>query len=129
MTSRRTILQSLAAAVASGKSAAQAVEKEISGIGAAGVAALNAAEVNMPTPGMYADPPSIAPGLEAVHRIRRYLELMHGQDYFHPVPAITAIKSYSPWYRAHKMAELRVEPEVHNLSRRWLEGLFRKFRT
>lgn len=129
MTSRRTILQSLAAAVASGKSAVQAVEKEISGIGAAGAAALNAAEVNMPPPSMPTTLHPIAPELEAAHRTRRYLDLMQGQDYFHPVPAISAIKSYSDWYRAHKMAELRVEPEVHNLSRRWLEGLFRKFRT
>lgn len=126
MTSRRTLIQSIAAAVASGKSAAKVVEKEISGIGAGGAAALNAAEVNIPTPGVCTTLHPIAPELAAAHRARRYLELMHGQDYFHPVPAITAIKSYSDWYRAHKLAELRVEPEAHNLSRRWLDGLFKK---
>lgn len=108
--SRRTIIGSIAAAVAGGQSAAKAVTAEMASLGAAAGASLGQAGVGLnqiPVPHNYATNPN----WRAVRRLENYFEALHGARGPMVNPAVDAIKSYSPWYRAHRKASAATEPE------------------
>lgn len=108
--SRRTILGGIASAIAGGKTAGSAVVAELGGVAAAGSVATLGQGLNS------FQRPTHNPAIGAWHKLRRYHEGLNGYEGQHPHPAIDAIKSYSPWYRAHKRTLARVAPEEHSLA-------------
>lgn len=110
--SRRTVLGSIAAAFAGGQTAAKAVAAEVSNVAAAASLGqgLNTIEAANRMPGYMNDPL-----FAHLRKVRRYQEALHGYESKVIIPSIDAIKSYSPWYRAHKTALFRAEPETHDV--------------
>lgn len=110
--SRRAILGTLASAIAGGKSAVNAVAAELGSATAAGAMALGQGDklqypaVN-PVPYGYTGDQN----WRAVRKLENYFEAMHGGRGPLTNPAVDAIKSYSPWYRAHRKASAATEPE------------------